>query len=128
MKSSNKIKLEGGMSSMTDLVVLLLIFFIIISTAVDTSHNIELPDGSGDPALTSPVKIYVDGKNKFYINNNSTPIEVENITNEMNEVLGENKTIELLADKEAHRASAYEVIRIAKQNSLKVVIKTRGSN
>ena len=128
MKSSNKIKLEGGMSSMTDLVFLLLIFFIIISTAVDTSHNIELPDGSGDPSLTSPVKIYVDGKNKFYINNNSTPINVDNIGNEMNKVLGENKTIELLADKEAHRASAYEVIRIAKQNSLKVVIKTKGSN
>lgn len=128
MKSSNKIKLEGGMSSMTDLVFLLLIFFIIISTAVDTSHNIALPDGSGDPSLTSPVKIYLDGKNKFYINNNSTPINVNNIANEMNKVLGENKTIELLADKEAHRASAYEVIRIAKQNSLKVVIKTRGSN
>ena len=128
MKSSNKIKLEGGMSSMTDLVFLLLIFFIIISTAVDTSHNIKLPDGSGDPSLTSPVKIYVDGKNKFYINNNSTPINVDNIANEMNKVLGENKTIELLADKEAHRASAYEVIRIAKQNSLKVVIKTKGSN
>jgi len=128
MKSSNKIKLEGGMSSMTDLVFLLLIFFIIISTAVDTSHNIELPDGSGDPSLTSPVKVYVDGENKFYINNNSNPINVDNIGNEMNKVLGENKTIELLADKEAHRASAYEVIRIAKQNSLKVVIKTKGSN
>ena len=76
---------------MTDLVFLLLIFFIIISTAVDTSHNIELPDGSGDPSLTSPVKIYVDGKNKFYINNNSTPINVDNIANEMNKVLGENK-------------------------------------
>ena len=46
----------------------------------------------------------------------------------MNKVLGENKTIELLADKEAHRASAYEIIRIAKENSLKVVIKTKGSN
>ena len=33
-----------------------------------------------------------------------------------------------IIDKEAHRASAYEVIRIAKQNSLKVVIKTKGSN
>ena len=34
MKARNKIKMEGGMSSMTDLVFLLLIFFIIISTMV----------------------------------------------------------------------------------------------
>jgi hypothetical protein len=32
-----------------------------------------------------------------------------------------------LADKDANRASAYEIIRIAKQNALKVVIKTKGS-
>ncbi|MCH1614050.1 MAG: biopolymer transporter ExbD, partial [Flavobacteriales bacterium] len=36
MRAGNKIKLEGGMSSMTDLVFLLLIFFIIISTMVNT--------------------------------------------------------------------------------------------
>ena len=31
-RSENKIKMEGGMSTMTDLVFLLLIFFIVIST------------------------------------------------------------------------------------------------
>ena len=127
MKSGNKIKVEGGMSSMTDLVFLLLIFFIIISTLVNTSHEIKLPEGSGDPSLTSPVKVYVDAKNRFYINSDPNPIAIGSIENEMQKVLGENKAIELLADKEAHRASAYEIIRIAKQNALKVVIKTRGA-
>ena len=127
MKSGNKIKVEGGMSSMTDLVFLLLIFFIIISTLVNTSHEIKLPEGSGDPSLTSPVKVYVDAENRFYINSNPLPIGISQIENEVNKVIGENKAIELLADKEAHRASAYEIIRIAKQNALKVVIKTRGA-
>ena len=127
MKSGNKIKVEGGMSSMTDLVFLLLIFFIIISTLVNTSHEIKLPEGSGDPSLTSPVKVYVDAENRFYINSNPLPIGISQIENEVSQVIGENKAIELLADKEAHRASAYEVIRIAKQNALKVVIKTRGA-
>ena len=127
MKSGNKIKVEGGMSSMTDLVFLLLIFFIIISTLVNTSHEIKLPEGSGDPSLTSPVKIYVDAENKFYINSDPLPINISNIESEVNKVIGENKAIELLADKDAHRASAYEIIRIAKQNALKVVIKTRGA-
>jgi biopolymer transport protein ExbD len=127
MKSGNKIKVEGGMSSMTDLVFLLLIFFIIISTLVNTSHEIKLPEGSGDPSLTSPVKIYVDAENRFYINSDPLPINLSSIENEVNKVIGENKAIELLADKDAHRASAYEIIRIAKQNALKVVIKTRGA-
>ena len=126
MRSSNKIKVEGGMSSMTDLVFLLLIFFIIISTFVNTSHQIQLPDGSGDPSLTSPVKVYVNAENQFFINSNEEPIQVSNVEREIMNLIGENKAIELLADKETHRASAYEIIRIAKQNAFKVVIKTKG--
>ena len=126
MRSSNKIKIEGGMSSMTDLVFLLLIFFIIISTFVNTSHQIQLPDGSGDPSLTSTVKVYVNAENQFFINSNEEPIQVSVVDREIMNLIGENKAIELLADKEAHRASAYEIIRIAKQNALKVVIKTKG--
>jgi biopolymer transport protein ExbD len=127
MKSGNKIKIEGGMSSMTDLVFLLLIFFIIISTMVNTSHEIKLPEGSGDPSLTSPIKIYVDAQNNFYMNSNPLSISISSIEDEIKKEIGENKAIELLADKDAHRASAYEIIRIAKQNALKVVIKTKGS-
>lgn len=127
MKAGNKIKIEGGMSSMTDLVFLLLIFFIIISTMVNTSHEIKLPEGSGDPSLTSPVKVYVDAQNNFYLNSNPTSISIGSIEDEIKKEIGENKAIELLADKNAHRASAYKIIRIAKQNALKVVIKTKGS-
>ena len=111
---------------MTDLVFLLLIFFIIISTFVNTSHQIKLPDGSGDPSLTSPVKVYVNAENQFFINSNEEPIQVSNVEREIMNLIGENKAIELLADKETHRASAYEIIRIAKQNALKVVVKTKG--
>ena len=126
MRSSNKIKVAGGMSSMTDLVYLLIIFYIIISTFVNTSHQIQLPDGSGDPSLTSPVKVYVNAENQFFINSNEEPIQVSNVEREIMNLIGENKAIELLADKETHRASAYEIIRIAKQNALKVVVKTKG--
>ena len=127
MKAGNKIKIEGGMSSMTDLVFLLLIFFIIISTMVNTSHEIKLPEGSGDPSLTTPIKIYVDAQNNFYLNSNPSSISIGSIEDEIKKEIGENKAIELLADKDAHRVSAYEIIRIAKQNALKVVIKTKGS-
>jgi biopolymer transport protein ExbD len=41
--SRNKIKLEGGMASMTDLVFLLLIFFIIMSLMSNNQTPLDLP-------------------------------------------------------------------------------------
>ena len=43
LSSKNKIKVEGGMSSMTDLVFLLLIFFIIISLMSNDTTPVDLP-------------------------------------------------------------------------------------
>jgi len=41
--TQNKIKVEGGMASMTDLVFLLLVFFIIMSTMAEKNTPVELP-------------------------------------------------------------------------------------
>ena len=44
--SRNKVKVEGGMASMTDLVFLLLVFFIIMSTKAEKNTPVELPQPS----------------------------------------------------------------------------------
>ncbi|WP_107039626.1 ExbD/TolR family protein [Brumimicrobium mesophilum] len=44
--TQNKIKIEGGMASMTDLVFLLLVFFIIMSTMSEKNTPVELPQPS----------------------------------------------------------------------------------
>lgn len=44
--TQNKIKAEGGMASMTDLVFLLLVFFIIMSTMAEKNTPVELPQPS----------------------------------------------------------------------------------
>ena len=124
-KKSNNVKIEGGMSSMTDLVFLLLIFFIIISTMVNTSHEIDLPSSTGDPSLTSPVKVYITDENTYFINSDLTPISKSNLEASLLNLIGENKTIELLADKSTDREYAYNVIKIAKKHALKIVIKTK---
>ena len=46
--TNNKIKVEGGMASMTDLVFLLLIFFIIMSLLSNNQTPIDLPETSED--------------------------------------------------------------------------------
>ena len=69
--------------------------------------------------MTSPVKIYVDAQNQFYINSNEEPIGISKIESEIVGLIGENKAIELLADKNAHRASAYEIITYSKTKCFK---------
>ncbi len=56
LSSNNKIKIEGGMASMTDLVFLLLIFFIIMSLMSNNQTPIDLPEAKEDiPPVTDPV-------------------------------------------------------------------------
>ena len=45
-KQNNKIKVEGGMASMTDLVFLLLIFFIIMSLMAQNQTPLDLPESN----------------------------------------------------------------------------------
>ena len=55
----NKISVTGNMSSMTDLVFLLLIFFIILSTLVSNGVNVELPQAKGTNSVTSKMTVSI---------------------------------------------------------------------
>ena len=46
--TNNKVKVEGGMASMTDLVFLLLIFFIIMSLMSNQNTRVDVPKTSED--------------------------------------------------------------------------------
>jgi biopolymer transport protein ExbD len=53
--SKSKVKIEGGMASMTDLVFLLLIFFIIMSLMSNNQTPIDLPEAADLPSDRDPV-------------------------------------------------------------------------
>ena len=56
-RSENKVKIEGGMSTMTDLVFLLLIFFIVISTLITAGVNIDVEEGALNRVFPSRVSL-----------------------------------------------------------------------
>ena len=70
-RSENKIKIEGGMSSMTDLVFLLLIFFIVISTMISAGVNIDVPKKGGAISNSEILKVNINDKNEYFINDNN---------------------------------------------------------
>ena len=82
--SQNKVKIEGGMSSMTDLVFLLLIFFIILSALAKNAVDVDLPEGgSVAPTTQSLASIVVKPDNTILLNNKIIDISELEIGNKL---------------------------------------------
>lgn len=129
IRSTNKVKVEGGMSSMTDLVFLLLIFFIVLSTKVTSGHDIDLPSSKNPNSKNkSNIKVYVDNENQYFIGAKSQdPIPQENLETAIMAELKNDSVIELMGDRLSSWENSVKVIDIAKRNKLAVVIKTKAN-
>lgn len=125
IRSQNKIKAEAGMASMTDLVFLLLIFFVILSTMVNSGMTVDLPSGKATTKDKSNTKVTISNTNEVFVNDR--PVSMENLEKELKLIIEENKTVELRSDKKAEFDYAARVIGIVKQNKWKIVIITKQS-
>ena len=76
IRSKNTIRAESGMASMTDLVFLLLIFFVILSTLVCPGIQVDLPSAK-DSGAPSPMQVSVGVKSdgSHYVNDQPTPVD-----------------------------------------------------
>jgi biopolymer transport protein ExbD len=119
-RSENKIKIEGGMSSMTDLVFLLLIFFIVISTMISAGVNIDVPKKGGAISNSEILKVNINDKNEYFINDNKNPISSEGIKKAILTNLGRDSIISLYGSDESSWEASVYVIDIAKQNEIKI--------
>ena len=119
-RSENKIKIEGGMSSMTDLVFLLLIFFIVISTMITAGVNIDVPKNGGKSSNKKILTININDKNEYFIDKKKQPISSENIESAILKNIGKDSIISLYGSEESSWKSTVYVIDIAKQNDFKI--------
>ena len=122
LRSENKIKIEGGMSTMTDLVFLLLIFFIVISTMITAGVNIDVPQDGGKSSDKKILTINIDDKNQYYINKKKTPISSDNIKKAILSNIGSDKIISIYGSNESSWEASVYLIDIAKQNDFKISI------
>lgn len=111
------------MSSMTDLVFLLLIFFIILSSLAKNATNVDLPSGKttstdNKKIETTVVEVLPDGK----IMVNKKPTTIEDIEMMILNEISEDKVIELKGDMEAQYNGVYEVIKVANDHKFKVAL------
>ena len=129
LSQRNKINVSAGMSSMTDLVFLLLIFFIIISTLVSNGVNVELPTSKGTTSVTPNLTLSITAEGTYHLNGGGSIPHSDlekKIELEMNKQ--SDKVIYLQADTEVPTGQTVEIIGLAKSNQWKVMLGSSPKN
>jgi len=114
---------EFNMSSMTDIVFLLLIFFMIASTLVSTNAiDILLPKASGKTENKKSVAVSIKKDLTYYIDQKRVGESV--LENELLAALSseEKPTIVLRAEKSVPVENVVKVMDIANRNKFKVIL------
>ncbi len=111
---------------MTDLVFLLLIFFIIVSTLVSPyALPVDLPKSSNKTKEKPQVTVSIYPDETFSVNNAKIePAELESVLkSEMENV--ENKAVVLHVDQIVPTGVTVSVLDIAKRNKWKIILATK---
>lgn len=124
LKGRNKVSPEFSMSSMTDIVFLLLVFFMLTSNAPN-ALDLLLPKAKGKSTNQQNVSVSINKDLEYFVNNEK--INGEYIEIELKKALeGQEKpTIILRAEESVAIKEAVNVMDIANRNSYKVILAVR---
>ncbi|REG85149.1 ExbD/TolR family protein [Winogradskyella sediminis] len=123
IRGRNKVTPEFNMASMTDIVFLLLIFFMIASTLVTTNAiDILLPKASGKTENKKSIAVSIKKDLTYYIDQNRVGESV--LESELVSIMAsqESPTIVLRAEKSVPVENVVKVMDIANRNKFKVIL------
>lgn len=127
LRGRNKVDPSFNMSSMTDIVFLLLIFFMLTSTLVTVSAiDVLLPKAGGKTENSTSVAVTITKKSDFYVDKTKiTEAKLEQTL--LNKVgVDKQKTIVIRGDKDVPYKKVMRVIDIANKNKLKMILAVKG--
>lgn len=127
LRGRNKVDPTFNMSSMTDIVFLLLIFFMLTSTLVTVSAiDVLLPKAGGKTENSKSVAVTITNNSIFYID--KTKVDSSSLESEILRSIGadKQKTIVIRGDKEVPYKNVMKVIDIANKNKLKMILAVKG--
>lgn len=126
LKRSSKISSAFSMSSMTDLVFLLLIFFMITSTLVHPNAlKLLLPQSANQTSAKPLTTVAITGDLKYYIE--TKQVNFQDIEPLLKQKLGQNPDIyiSLHVDESVPMKEVVKIMNIAKENQYKLILATR---
>jgi biopolymer transport protein ExbD len=129
LRRRNKVDASFSMSSMTDIVFLLLIFFMVTSTLIaPNALKLLLPQSNNQTAAKPMTTVSISADLKYFVN---TGGEVERVAfHEIEPALqlaiGDNPEayVSLHADKSVPIEQVVKVMNIAKRNKYKMILAT----
>jgi biopolymer transport protein ExbD len=123
LRGRNKVSATFSMSSMTDIVFLLLIFFMLTSPVITPEAlDLILPKAKGKTTNKHDISVSINKDLEIYINKDrvgESNLE-QNLINRLQDV--ENPTIILRAEEGVPVEKAVKVMDIANRNQFKVVL------
>ena len=136
IRRTTKIDSSFSMSSMTDIVFLLLIFFLVTSTLINPNAlKLLLPKSTGQVSAKATVSVSIKdwGKDKgktgpytFHINGDEKAIDFSEVESAIVILLQDEKepTFSIYADETVPVGEVVQVMNIAKRNHYKVIMAT----
>ena len=127
LRPRNRIDAGFSLSSMTDLVFLLLIFFVIVSTMISpTTIPVDLPISANKTKEKPRVGVRIDAESHFSVNNELIePLDLEGVLKDRMREMKESASILLHVDRTVPSGVTVSVMEIAKRNGWNVIMATR---
>lgn len=132
IRRKTKLMSDISMSSMTDIVFLLLIFFLVTSTLINPNAlKLLLPKSTGQVSAKATVSVSIkdwgNGTYTYHINGDETPVSYEAAEDELIGLLQteEDPTFSIYADESVPVKEVVGMMNIAKRNHYKVILATQ---
>jgi biopolymer transport protein ExbD len=127
IRGRNKINANFNMSSMTDIVFLLLIFFMLTSTLVTVNAiDVLLPKAGGKTENKATLAITITKDAQFYVED--AQLKKENVESVLVQKFStdKKKTLVIRGDENVSYKNIMYVIDIANRNKIKMILAVKG--
>ena len=130
-KRRTKVSPTFNMASMTDIIFLLLIFFMITSTMVSPNAiKVLLPQGKKQTTVKATARVVIDKDLNLYAaagNEQEQPVTLEELPQVLNAQVNDSTElfVSLYADEAVPYKNIVEILSIANENHFKMVLATR---
>jgi biopolymer transport protein ExbD len=132
LKRNTRTDASFSVSSMTDIVFLLLIFFLVTSTLINPNAlKLLLPKStgqvSGKATVSVSIKDWHNDSYTFHINGDENPSSYEEVESQLISLLEgqEDPTFSIFSDESVPVGEVVSIMNIAKRNHYKVLLATQ---
>ena len=132
LKRNTKVDASFSVSSMTDIVFLLLIFFLVTSTLINPNAlKLLLPKSTGQVSAKATVSVSIkdwgDDSYTYHVNGSETPVSYTEVEDELITLLSqeEDPTFSIYSDQSVPVGEVVQIMNIAKRNHYKVILATQ---